>query len=60
MRRVTDAVAQPAEQGAWPTLRAATDPRARGGEHYGPGGLAEQRGAPKLVGTSGAALALAR
>jgi NAD(P)-dependent dehydrogenase (short-subunit alcohol dehydrogenase family) len=45
-------LAQPASQGAWPTLRAATDPGARGGDFYGPGGLAEQRGHPRLVGMS--------
>jgi NAD(P)-dependent dehydrogenase (short-subunit alcohol dehydrogenase family) len=48
-------LAQSASQGAWPTLRAATDPDARGGNYYGPGGLAEQRGHPKLVGMSDAA-----
>ena len=47
--------AQPAAHGAWPTLCAATDPGARGGEYYGPGGLAEQRGHPVLVGMSAAA-----
>jgi NAD(P)-dependent dehydrogenase (short-subunit alcohol dehydrogenase family) len=48
-------LAQSASQGAWPTLRAATDPGARGGAYYGPGGLAEQRGHPRLVGMSDAA-----
>lgn len=33
-----------AAQGAWPTLQAATDPAARGGEYYGPQGLGEMRG----------------
>ena len=33
--------------GAWPTLRAASDPGVRGGEYYGPRGLGEQRGKPK-------------
>ena len=47
-------LAQPASRGAWPTLRAATDPGARGGDYYGPGGLAEQRGHPVLVGMSAA------
>ena len=45
--------AQSAEHGAWPSLRAATDPGVRGGEYYGPGGLGEQRGpaeAGRLVG----------
>jgi NAD(P)-dependent dehydrogenase (short-subunit alcohol dehydrogenase family) len=45
-------LAQPAERGAWPTLRAATDPGARGGEYFGPGGLAEQRGLPTRVAMS--------
>jgi NAD(P)-dependent dehydrogenase (short-subunit alcohol dehydrogenase family) len=48
-------LAQSASQGAWPTLRAATDPGARGGDYYGPGGFAEQRGHPRLVGMSDAA-----
>ena len=43
---------QPAEMGAWPTLRAATDPTAKGGDYYGPEGFAEQRGHPKLVRSS--------
>ncbi|MEO1173047.1 MAG: oxidoreductase [Myxococcota bacterium] len=29
-------VAQSAEKGAWPTVRAATDPSVRGGEYFGP------------------------
>lgn len=35
---------QPAEMGALPTLRAAVDPDARGGEYYGPDGMGEIRG----------------
>jgi NAD(P)-dependent dehydrogenase (short-subunit alcohol dehydrogenase family) len=50
-------MAQPASHGAWPTLRAATDPGAIGGDYFGPGGFAEQRGHPVLVGMSSAALA---
>jgi NAD(P)-dependent dehydrogenase (short-subunit alcohol dehydrogenase family) len=38
--------------GALPTLRAATDPTVRGGQYYGPGGFAEQRGYPKCVQSS--------
>jgi hypothetical protein len=38
--------------GALPTLRAATDPRVRGGDYYGPRGLGEQRGHPTLVQSS--------
>ncbi|AGL20566.1 oxidoreductase [Actinoplanes sp. N902-109] len=35
---------QPVAQGALPQLRAATDPGVRGGEFFGPAGLAETRG----------------
>ncbi len=38
--------------GALPTLRAATDPAVQGGQYYGPGGLRELRGHPKLVHSS--------
>lgn len=34
-----------AAQGAWPTLQAATDPAAQGGDYYGPLGLGQLRGA---------------
>lgn len=37
---------QPAAQGAWPTLFAATDPAAKGGQYYGPNRLSEMRGSP--------------
>src|SRR3984957_8322935 len=43
---------QSAEMGALPTLRAATDPSAQGGQYYGPDGLGEQRGYPKVVKSS--------
>jgi NAD(P)-dependent dehydrogenase (short-subunit alcohol dehydrogenase family) len=43
---------QSAEMGALPTLRAATDPDAEGGQYYGPSGFAEVRGHPKLVASS--------
>jgi NAD(P)-dependent dehydrogenase (short-subunit alcohol dehydrogenase family) len=43
---------QGADMGALPTLRAATDPTAQGGQYYGPDGLGEQRGYPKVVGSS--------
>jgi NAD(P)-dependent dehydrogenase (short-subunit alcohol dehydrogenase family) len=43
---------QSAEMGALPTLRAATDPDVRGGQYYGPRGLGEQRGYPRLVESS--------
>ena len=38
--------------GALPTLRAATDPAAHGGQYYGPDGFLEQRGHPKVVQSS--------
>lgn len=40
---------QEAAMGALPTLRAATDPGALGGQYYGPDGLGEQKGHPKVV-----------
>jgi NAD(P)-dependent dehydrogenase (short-subunit alcohol dehydrogenase family) len=43
---------QPSAMGAVPTLRAATDPAAHGGEYYGPAGLAENRGPAKRVQSS--------
>ncbi|OBK43890.1 SDR family NAD(P)-dependent oxidoreductase [Mycobacterium kubicae] len=43
---------QSPEWGALPTLRAATDPDVQGGQYYGPDGLGEQRGHPKLVQSS--------
>jgi NAD(P)-dependent dehydrogenase (short-subunit alcohol dehydrogenase family) len=42
-------ISQPATAGALPTLRAATDPAVLGGQYYGPDGLVEGRGFPKLV-----------
>jgi NAD(P)-dependent dehydrogenase (short-subunit alcohol dehydrogenase family) len=38
---------QTADKGAWPTLRAATDPTVQGGEYYGPDGITKTRGYPK-------------
>nr|WP_221380185.1 SDR family NAD(P)-dependent oxidoreductase [Actinoplanes polyasparticus] len=49
---LTPLLAQPAAAGALPTLRAATDPSVLGGQYYGPDGLAEARGNPKLVTSS--------
>lgn len=43
---------QPASMGALPTLRAATDPQVQGGQYYGPDGLGEVKGHPKLVASS--------
>jgi NAD(P)-dependent dehydrogenase (short-subunit alcohol dehydrogenase family) len=52
VERLTDLAgrvfAQSAEAGAWPTLRAATDPGAPPGALFGPGGLGGMRGAPVL------------
>ena len=42
-------VGQSAAMGALPTLRAATDPAARGGQYYGPSGFYEARGYPVVV-----------
>lgn len=36
-------------QGALPTLHAATDPEAAGGDYYGPHGFLQMRGYPKRV-----------
>jgi NAD(P)-dependent dehydrogenase (short-subunit alcohol dehydrogenase family) len=36
-------------QGALPTLRAATDPEAKGGDYFGPHGFFQMRGYPKRV-----------
>jgi len=43
---------QSAAMGALPTLRAAVDPDAHGGEYYGPDGIAEQMGHPVRVNSS--------
>lgn len=45
-------LAQSPAMGALPTLRAATDPAVIGGQYYGPSGLGEARGYPKLVTSS--------
>ncbi len=47
-------IQQSAAMGALPTLRAATDPAALGGQYYGPGGFAEFRGHPRVVASSAA------
>jgi NAD(P)-dependent dehydrogenase (short-subunit alcohol dehydrogenase family) len=44
-------VAQSADQGALPTLYAATAPEVQGGEYYGPDGFREARGRPTVVET---------
>jgi NAD(P)-dependent dehydrogenase (short-subunit alcohol dehydrogenase family) len=45
-------LAQSAEMGALPTLYAATVPDLPGGTYVGPGGRAEQRGYPNIVGAA--------
>jgi NAD(P)-dependent dehydrogenase (short-subunit alcohol dehydrogenase family) len=45
-------IAQNADMGAEPTLRAATDPAAQNAAYYGPGGVGEQKGHPKVVESS--------
>lgn len=42
-------LSQSAAQGAWPILRAATDPNVLGGEVYGPSGICQMRGVPVVV-----------
>lgn len=44
--RLASPLAQSTDAGALPSLRAALDPAARGGEYYGPGGFATFAGAP--------------
>jgi len=50
---MADLVMQSAAMGALPTLRAATDPAATGGQYYGPDGLSGMRGYPITVHSSG-------
>ena len=50
--RIAPLIAQNPAMGALPTLRAATDPAALGGQYYGPDGLGQTRGYPKVVGSS--------
>jgi NAD(P)-dependent dehydrogenase (short-subunit alcohol dehydrogenase family) len=51
-RAVEPFIAQSAEKGALPILRAATDPAAEGGEYYGPGNILQTKGDPKRVTSS--------
>jgi hypothetical protein len=48
-------LAQSVQRGVLPQLYAATNPAVEGGQYIGPDGLAEQRGHPKVVGSTGAA-----
>jgi NAD(P)-dependent dehydrogenase (short-subunit alcohol dehydrogenase family) len=50
--RLFGIIAQDAAAGALPTLRAATDPAVLGGQYYGPDGIGQTRGYPKVVGSS--------
>jgi NAD(P)-dependent dehydrogenase (short-subunit alcohol dehydrogenase family) len=52
LRMLTFWFAQSALTGALATLRAATDPAARGGEYYGPPGRLQYTGHPQLVESS--------
>ncbi|MBT1635327.1 SDR family NAD(P)-dependent oxidoreductase [Clavibacter michiganensis] len=49
---LTPLMTQPAEMGALPTARAATDPGVLGGQYYGPGNRSETRGHPRIVTSS--------
>ena len=52
MKAGTMVLAQSAGNGALPQLYAASAPGVRGGDYYGPRGLAEQRGLPRKVAMS--------
>ncbi|MQY23141.1 SDR family NAD(P)-dependent oxidoreductase [Nocardia macrotermitis] len=49
---VVPLITQSAAMGALPTLRAATDPGVLGGQYYGPEGLFQNQGHPRLVASS--------
>lgn len=49
LRPFMSLMTQSAAMGALPTLRAAADPQAKGGDYYGPGGFMETRGYPVKV-----------
>jgi NAD(P)-dependent dehydrogenase (short-subunit alcohol dehydrogenase family) len=51
-RLMAPLISQRPEMGALPSLRAATDPTAVGGQYYGPDGRGQQRGFPTLVESS--------
>jgi NAD(P)-dependent dehydrogenase (short-subunit alcohol dehydrogenase family) len=52
LNTVVEPLFQGADQGALPTLRAATDPAVHGAQYFGPDGFAEIRGYPKVVASS--------
>ena len=53
LRPLMELMAQSAAMGALPTLRAAVDPEAKGGQYYGPGGFMEFGGHPVIVQSNG-------
>jgi NAD(P)-dependent dehydrogenase (short-subunit alcohol dehydrogenase family) len=55
IRFLNNFFAQTPPMGALPTLRAAADPQAQGGDYFGPKGFYEMRGYPVKVGTTPAA-----
>ena len=52
LRRTIPLAAQSTDMGALPVLLAATDPAARGGQYFDPGGAGQLRGYPKVVRSS--------
>jgi NAD(P)-dependent dehydrogenase (short-subunit alcohol dehydrogenase family) len=52
LRPVLDLIVQSAAMGALPSIRAAVDPNACGGQYYGPGGFREFSGYPVIVQSS--------
>jgi NAD(P)-dependent dehydrogenase (short-subunit alcohol dehydrogenase family) len=48
--QVSKIIGQPPAAGAWPALRAATEPGLEGGEYFGPNGPGGYRGRPKHAG----------
>jgi NAD(P)-dependent dehydrogenase (short-subunit alcohol dehydrogenase family) len=50
--KLAEPLFQGPDMGALPTLRAATDPGVIGGQYFGPDGVGEQRGYPKVVASS--------
>ena len=58
-RPLLERMIQGADMGALPTIRAAVDPQAKGGDYYGPDGFMEQGGYPVLVHSSKASHNLA-
>jgi NAD(P)-dependent dehydrogenase (short-subunit alcohol dehydrogenase family) len=55
LHTVSEWIGQKPDMGALPTLQAATDPKAKRNDYFGPDGFMEMRGYPKKVETSDAA-----